>query len=322
MNEICPHGWSARSLPIVAVLWGLAIGFAAAPAPGFAGEPVAAFDFAHTSTAFDPARGANRETLTRALDLLHRVGAAADFEVVLLGSVTPACATPLCPEPLRLRARVEAVTQALYQAWPEPPATFPAHRLRWAFETQERPDLVNRLRLRLARSPGGAPEAGCPFTVEWTEAEWPPLLAAGAEPPWLALRAAAPPAELAGSARLRIRYHGLPAEHVGITWKTDAVAEPLHAGPWEGPELHLQPAKLAPGAAPRLVLEARFGAESPDARALADVLARGVRGIGDVLLDWPADPEPGTAGVPAVAGPAQSVRCAFRYRLSARETGP
>ena len=273
------------------------------------------FQFAPTSTVFEGARGGNAEALARVMDLLHRVGGAADFELVLLGTVTPACPTPLCPEPLRLRSRVEAVTQALYRAWPETPASFPTERLRWTFEIADHPDHAHQLRLRLTTPEVRRATPDCPFTVDWREPDWPLPLEPSDEPLWLTLDPTGRVAELVEDAWIRVRYHGTGAREVEITLENDASVNLLHSGLWQQSELHLRSRDLG-GPGDRLwVLMARsLGDDRPPTRALAGTPSDAIRGIGDLLLAWPADSAPDPSGFPARNDPGASVHCSFRLR--------
>lgn len=274
------------------------------------------FQFAPTSTVFEAARGDNAEALARVMDLLHRVGGAADFEVVLLGSVTPACPTPLCPEPLRLRSRVEAVTQALYRAWPVTPASFPAERLRWTFEIADHPDHAHQLRLRLNTPEVRRATPDCPFTVDWREPDWPLPLEPSDEPLWLTLDPTGRVVELVEDAWIRIRYHGTVTQEVEITLENDVSVSVLHSGLWQHDELRLRSSDLGGSGERQWVLRGRIlGDDLPPTRALAGTPSDAIRGIGDRLLAWPADSTPGPNGFPPRHDLGASEHCSIRLQM-------
>ena len=296
------------------ISWLLANFLLWAPGSAIAADTVSGFEFLPGSTTFEPWRGTNSDALFRMRDLLQRVAPAADFQIVLLGSVAPGCTTTNCLKSVELRARVEAVVDALTTDWPRSMGRFPAERLRWASESAENAGDLHRLRLRIAQDPSESPDTRCPFTVELTEPEWPPSMEDIGSSPWLTLSPRALPLSVNTNARLRVRYQGASTAHVEIQWVTGVLVERLHAGPWGLPKLPLALASLPSEDVGRLVLQA--WPDSGLSGALADSLPRGARGISDQLLAWPMDSDFGQEWPLLETESGGPAGCVFQFRVS------
>lgn len=310
-SSVCRHPVRVRRILHVLLLLFALLGMHSATAHD--AGPV--FRFAPDSAVFDAAHDGNADALARLLDLLHRVGAAADFDIVLLGSVTSACPTPLCPEPLRLRTRVEAITDALRRAWPDASASFPIERLRWAFDIADEHVHADQLRLRLLPPDVHSATSDCPFTVEWRERTWPPPFEPADEPLWLAVKTTGSVVALDEDARIRIRYHGSSAREVEITLQDVDSLSVLHSGLWQRAELRLQTHDFADtGNTPSILTARSLVDDTRHTSALAGVPPDASRGIGDQLLAWPSDSATDSGSLSQHATLDESTQCVFRFQ--------